>query len=69
MVGLKDPETKGVTVRGMRPTAIERSNVQWYEPWDGDGLGTGAGSFAVSAISLWLTSSRADQHTSSVNSF
>lgn len=47
VAGFNDPETKGATVRGMIPTAIKRSNVQWYDPWDGDGLGTGAASFAV----------------------
>lgn len=47
IVGFSDPAANGAIVRGMRPAEIKRSNVQWYEPWLGLAVGTGAGSFAT----------------------
>jgi len=45
--GLAEPLAKGATERGTRPAAMRRSNVQWYEPWDGEGAGTGAASLTA----------------------
>lgn len=48
--GVLDPVTKGVTMRGINATERARSNVQWYDPWDLCGSGTGTGSLTVPSI-------------------
>lgn len=46
-MGFNDPAANGAIVRGMRPAETRRSNVQWYEPWDGSAGGTGVASFTI----------------------
>jgi len=66
VVGFNDPAAKGAIVRGIRPAEIRRSKVQWYEPCDGLGGGTGAASFATKSLAkLW--SPMPESNTSSVN--
>lgn len=47
VMGFNDPAANGAIVRGMRPAETRRSNVQWYEPWDGSAGGTGVASFTI----------------------
>lgn len=45
VTGFKEPAAKGAIVRGIRPTEIRRSKVQWYDPWLASAGGTTAASF------------------------
>jgi hypothetical protein len=41
------PAANGAMVRGTNATDNRRSKVQWYDPWVGEGFGTGAGSLTL----------------------